>query len=151
MFFNSLTFNCCNSFPITSERTLGRRSQSFLFQPTAYLSRRGPGLPLWILCPTAICVRQKIDIFSPIKSIFLSLSVSKSISVSLLVYFRLFFFLFLFFLHIFSFSYSFFFFLLLSVLCPTLSCVRHLGLPVKARKARQLRPCISLLFAASIN
>ena len=39
-------------------------------------SRRGPGLPPWILCPTAICVRQKIDTFLPSKSIFLSLSVS---------------------------------------------------------------------------
>ena len=31
---------------------------------TAYLSRRRPGLPPWILCPTAMCVRQKIDTFT---------------------------------------------------------------------------------------
>ena len=88
--------------------------------PTAYLSRRWPGLPPWILCPPAICVRQ-----SPIKSILLSLSVFKSISVSLPIYFRPFF------------SLSFFNFLFLYTFFPFptpffnffsfchLFCVRH--------------------------
>ena len=40
--------------------------------------------------------------------------------------------------HFFLFSLS----LLSSALCPTLSCVRRQGLPWKARKARQLCPCI---------
>ena len=72
------------------------------------------------LCPTAICVRQKIDSFLPNVSIFMSLSMFKSISLSLPVYFCLFFFLsfFNFFsLHIFSFPTHFFFFSLSFVIC----------------------------------
>ena len=116
-------------------------------RPAADGSRRGPGLPPWILCPTAICVRQKIDIFLPKKSIFLSLSMFKSISSSLTVYFCPFFSLFFF--HRFFFThfslfplifFLFFFSLLSSVLCPTLSCVRRQGLPGKARKACQICP-----------
>ena len=89
--------------------------------------RRGPGLPPWILCPTATCFRRKIDTFLHSKSIFLSLSLSKRISVSLPVYFRPFSLslssILFFFTHFSLFS------LLSSVLCPTLSCVRRQGLP----------------------
>ena len=39
-----------------------------------------------------------------------------------------------------------FFSLLSSVLCPTLSWVQRQGLPGKARKARQIRPCMDPYF-----
>ena len=105
-------------------------------------SRRGPGLPPWILCPTALCVRQKIYIFLPKKSIFLSLSMFKSISSSLTVYFCPFFSLFFF--HRFFFThFSFFPLIFFSLFCHllTLSCIRRQGLPGKARKTRHIRPC----------
>ena len=78
------------------------------------------------LCP---CLRAFLYLF-PFISVHFSLSLSS-----------------IFFLYTFfpfpTHFFSFFFSLLSSVLCPTLSCVRRQGLPGKARKDRQLRPCLS--------
>ena len=123
-----------------------------ILHAAADLSRRGPGLPPWILCPTVICVRHKMDTFLLNKSIFLSLFVSKSISLSLPVYFcpffSLSFFNFFFFIHFSLFPVIFFLFFFCHLFTP--SCVRRQGLPGKARKARQIRPCLHESFFCPI-
>ena len=99
------------------------------------LFRRGLGFPPWILCPTVTCVRQKMDTFSSIRSMVLSLSVF-FFSIARFSHFTFFPFS-LFSLFIPPFSISSFFPRLLSVLCPTPFCVRRQCLPRKAQKAPQ--------------
>ena len=105
------------------------------------------------LCPTAICVRQKIDSFLPNESIFLSLSMFKSISLSLPVYFCLFFFLSFFncfFLYTF-FLFPTHFFLFFCLFCH-LFCVRHYLLSdARAFPGRPGRPARYALVSTSMH
>ena len=118
--------------------------------------------------PFGFCVQRqylsygKWLLFSPLKSMFLSLSPSKSISISLAVFFCLYislslsFFSFLFLFAFFPFPLLFPF--LLFFPCCHLFCVRRQGHPGKARKARKARqicfclwtPLLQLVSALSI-
>ena len=108
------------------------------------LEGAGPS-PLNYVSDSNMCPTENRHFFTLQVNISVSVRVLEHFFISSRLFLSIFFSLFLpfFFLYtFFPFPTHFFFSLLSSVLCPTLSCVRRQGLPGKARKARQIRPCL---------